>query len=233
MFAQQSARTGGAATAGLAFAISQQAVNGRGADLFQEFALAGQQRIEVFGVVGQPKRQRRSKAFAAELLGVLPDVLEHLAHRQIFRLGARRRLILGFGQPVAQQFDAVLATVAVLLAKFVEHPGFAVLVAPGVALAQPQKLLLSIQLIWHFHPHRFGCHFPVRQRMLFAPLFLPPSVSFILSQLVDRAATNNHLDAAFVAMHTTFAGRMSERRAVSSPRCGLAASTQNKTAAQR
>lgn len=148
----------------------------------------------MFGVRRPPERQGWGQAFATELLGVFPNVCEHVAHGQLLGRGAGGRWAFGFGQGVAEQFDGVLATVAVLLAKFVEHPALAVFVAAGVTLPPPLKLLVSIQWIWHVHPHRFGCPFPVRQRMLFPLLFPPPSVSFILSQLAARAPSGFFLD---------------------------------------
>lgn len=80
----------------------------------------------------------------------------------------------------------MLAVVAVLLAKLVEHPVFAFLATADVALARTLKLFGLIPLSWHFHPHRFGCHFPVRQRILFPSCASLRPVSFILSQLAHR-----------------------------------------------
>src|SRR5688572_28349947 len=77
----------------------------------------------------------------------------------------------------------MFATVTVLLAQLVEHPLFTTLVTLPVALTQSCQLFLPIQFFTHLHPHRFGCHFPVRQPILFPFFQTSPSVSFILSQL--------------------------------------------------
>jgi hypothetical protein len=87
-------------------------------------------------VVGQPQRQGRSQALAARLLGGQPDGPHHRFDALILPRRAGMRPPAGRGHRIAQEFDGILAFVAVVLAQLVEHPGLALALAPGIALAQ-------------------------------------------------------------------------------------------------
>ena len=138
----------------------QQPVEGGRADRAQQLALLGAERAVEPLVVGQPQRQGRGLALAARLLGRQPDGPHHRLDALVARLRAGMRPPAGRRDRVAQEFDGILAFVAVVLAQLVQHPALARTAAPRIPLPQlGQQAFLD--RFAHVHPHRFsGVFFP-------------------------------------------------------------------------
>ena len=85
---------------------------GGGADLAEGFALACAQLAVVPLSVRQPQRQGRSQAFAAGLIGRQPDDAHDRLDERVARFGAGMRAPARRGHGVAQEFDGILALVA-------------------------------------------------------------------------------------------------------------------------
>src|ERR1017187_5150948 len=74
-----------------------------------------------------------------------------------------------------------------MLAKLVEHPRLSFFASPFITALQTLQLFFPTTALFHFHPSVCRCHFPVRQRILFASFPTPAPVSLIMSQLACNA----------------------------------------------
>src|ERR1035441_149427 len=80
-----------------------------------------------------------------------------------------------------------------MLAKLVEHPRLSFFASPFITALQTLQLFFPTTALFHFHPSVCRCHFPVRQRIPFAPFPTPAPVSLIMSQLATEYSSKNRL----------------------------------------